>query len=282
MTTETVTPTVPEQAAPPAEPSLSAMLYSPDVEPATAPPDEVSPPATTPDPDPSPDPATPPVDSKQPEEPSAGTEDTDGKLKKQLAEQTKANKRLGKELADLRDAQRKLAEDNHVLLAKLRGDYQEPAQPTPEQTAAEAVFKERERSSRKVAEELFGAEAMNKRIYGDNPDEKPELTLLIEEEKASNAGQISPTKLAILLDDAPAVKAMRVLQTRDFVAQYGEDPTKWAEKIIADAKPKILEDLKKQLTTPVTGSQPPTVSNGRGAGTPPREKSLADLMFPKS
>ena len=277
MTTATQTPRVPDQTTSPVEPSLSAMLYSSDVPVETAPPAEVTPPETTLETDPSLETATPPVDSKT-EEPPAGTEDKEDAVKKQLADQTKANKRLGKELAELREEQRRQAEENKILLAKLKGEYEEPPQPTIEQVRAEEKFKERERLSYKKAVEVFGQETMDTRAFGNGS----ELETIILEEKKTNPGRVSATQVAILLSEEPAMEAMRILQTRDFAAQYGEDPTKWAEKVIADAKPKILEELKKQLTTPVTGGQPPTVSNGRGAGSPPKEKSLADILFDKS
>jgi regulator of replication initiation timing len=258
--------------------AIASALYG--TEPAT----KADPPAETQTPEPEPErdsspqaekaDATPPVEDKT-EEPSKGSEDKGGDLKEQLSNQTAANRRLGRELSDLRRQMNQLAEENKTLQSKLDGTYKEPPKETPEQAAKRAAFKEREAISQKVAESLFGADAMEAKVYG----EKSVWNEIIAAEQKAHDGD-SPTLRSALYDEQPAVAAMRAVQRYEFTKKYGDDPAKWVEAIVAEHKPKIIEEIKKQLGKPPVGQTTVSVTEGRGAGDgSKRERSLADRIY---
>lgn len=206
------------------------------------------------------------ADEKKDEKVEAQPDERETQLKNQIA----ANRRLGKEKADLE----KRLGDMHAKLeeieAKANGTWQEKPKPSAEQVAREADFRGREKATRPIAEKEFGAEAVEAAIYGKDAaftaltDKKP--WLLVE---VSESAQ-------------PPLSAMKILQREQFIEQYGDDPRTWATQIIDAAKPKLFEEFKKQLEKQPVGKDVPTVSTARnagGAGAPRREQRIADLIY---
>lgn len=181
-----------------------------------------------------------------------------------------AARRLGQEVASLKQESARLAEENRILKAKADGTYEEPHAPTSEQVEARAEFRGRETASRAVADGLFGTEAVKTRIY----DEGSEYQQLITEQPWLHARVVKAAQ--------PAVEAMRVLNEQAFLAQYGTDATQWVAKIEAELTPKLLEKFKTQAATPMTGHAAPTVTEARGAGGSARERSLEETFYGKS
>jgi hypothetical protein len=181
-----------------------------------------------------------------------------------------AARRLGQEVASLKQETARLAEENRILKAKADGTYEEPQAPTSEQVEARAEFRGRETASRAVADGLFGAEVVKTRIY----DEGSEYQQLITEQPWLHARVVKAAQ--------PAVEAMRVLNEQAFLAQYGTDATQWVSKIEAELTPKLLEKFKTQAATPMTGHAAPTVTEARGAGGSARERSLEETFYGKT
>ena len=175
-----------------------------------------------------------------------------------------------------------LAEDNRILKAKADGTYEEPTGPTPEQIQAAATFKgPRKRGpfsvcpgcSIELAVSKYGKKKVQERIY----DPGCELHQFLSEQK--EAGQTwGERRIAESLQ--PTIEAWTILEEHAFKQKYGNDPSQWAAKIIADAKPALQEEWKKTLSAPVVGTPAPTVTQARGDGGPPtRAKSITELFY---
>lgn len=262
----TTTPTTPV----PVEPDLVSMFYDKTV-PVTEPVVDES---VVPSPVPEPGPAALPekdvaasTETARIETPPVGTE-----TKEKPAEDkghVAAARRLGSEVAALKQEFKVMAEENRVLKAKLDGTYEAPAEPTAPEIEARAEFKGRETASRAVAEGMFGVEAVQTQVYDD---ESPYKQLV----------QTQPWLHArVAKSPQPTVEAMRVLKEQAFLAKYGTDATQWVSKIEAELKPKIMEEFKKQSVVPVVGKQAPSVTEARGSGGTAKAKSLEDLFYGK-
>lgn len=269
-------PATPE--APASTPSLATALYGGPAADAHTEPSTQTTPAQTQDTEPAPakPDASPPAPAK-PEDPPQAPEDSPEvkQLKDDLARQTAASKRQGRETAELKQQLKELMQKHDELIARANGE--EPpkkAEPTAEQVAAQADFRGRERSSKAVAANLFGEKALVD-VYGDD-------TLPTSETPYAQLANAKPwVHFEVTHHDQPAVAAIMALKREAFIQQYGDDPTKWAEKIVAAHKPKLFEEFQKQLTTPPVGSPVPSVTEARNAGgsTTKREKSLADYLY---
>lgn len=270
---------IPATPATPAEtPSLATALYGGPAADAHAEPSAQTTPAQTQDTEPAPtkSDASPPAPAKHDDPPKAADEPLDVKqLKEQLASQTAASKRYGRETAELKQQLKDLMQKHEELIARANGE--EPpkkAEPTPEQIAAQADFRGRERSSKAVAASLFGDKALVD-VYGDDtlPTTETPYAVLAKEKPWVH--------FEVTHHDQPAVAAIMALRRESFFKQYGDDPTKWEDKIVSAHKPKLFEEFQKQLTTPPVGSPVPSVTEARNAGgsTTKREKSLADFLY---
>jgi hypothetical protein len=180
----------------------------------------------------------------------------------------KAALKLGREVQELKSRMSQVIEENRVLQARLDGTYEEPQQPTPEQIAERAKFEGREIASRELANQKYGAEHVEERIYAEQSEYKG----LIAQEpwyhvRVANSPQ-------------PTLEAWTVLEEHAFKAQYGNDPTQWTVKIIAEARPAIEAEITKKLHVTPTGQPAPSVTQARGDGGPTaRTKSLAELLY---
>lgn len=215
--------------------------------------------------------ATPPADAKQ--EPVAKAEEKveeKDPVKEQLANQTAAARRLGKEKADLQSKVDTLVAQNEELIARINGTFKEKPKPSADQVAREADFRGREKAARPIAEQEFGAEEVQAKIYDKDAafpalaDKKPWLLVEVSEHPQ------------------PPVAAMKILHREEFMSKYGDDPRKWEEKILETAKPKLFAEFKTQLEKQPVGKEVPTVSTARNAGganSTAREKSMAEIIY---
>lgn len=179
-----------------------------------------------------------------------------------------AARRLGKQVHDLQAQMDALAQENKVLKAKVDGTYEEPQGPTPEEIQARAVFEGREIASRELAAQKYGADKVWERIYANGSElhqvlkEQPWQERRIEE-------SLQPT-----------LEAWNILEETAFKEKYGNDPSEWKAKILAESRPLIIEEFKKTLHAPPTGAPAPSVTQARGDGGPTQQpKTLAQLMY---
>lgn len=216
-----------------------------------------------------PGPATPPQETVAPaaEAKPDPSREAEGKAKDEENHRSAA-RRLGKQVHELEAQMGKLAEQNRILQARLDGTYEEPISPTPEQVQARAVFAGRELASRELAVQRYGEERVKERIYDPNS----ELSQLLQRQKWHEQ------RIAESLQ--PTLEAWTILEEEVIRGKYGNDPSQWAAKIIAEAKPALQEEWKKTLSAPVVGTPAPTVTQARGDGGPPtRVKSMTELFY---
>lgn len=205
----------------------------------------------------------------------AGAEQAKAAEAKKAEEKAKAEeshraaaRKLGGEVKELKTQLAQVLEDNRILKARLEGTYEEPQQPTPEQIAERAKFEGRELASRELAYEKYGQDKVDERIYADQSEYKG----LISQEPWYH--------VRVANSPHPTLEAWTVLEEHAFKETYGTDPTQWAAKIIAEAKPAIVEEFKKTLHVTPTGQPAPSVTQARGDGGPTaRPKTLAELMY---
>lgn len=207
------------------------------------------------------------ADEKKDDKTDEKVDERDTQLKNQIA----ANRRLGKEKADLEKRLGDLSAKLEEIEAKANGTWQEKPKPSADQVAREADFRGREKAARPLAEKEFGAEAVEAAIYAGKEapfvvltDQKPWLLLEVSESAQ------------------PPLAAMKILQREKFMEQYGDDPRTWESAIIEAAKPKLFEEFKKQLDKQPVGKEVPTVSTARnsgGQGAPRKEPRIADLIY---
>lgn len=210
-------------------------------------------------------PATESVATADPEKPAPKEAET-----KRDAEESHraAARRLGRQVQNLEQTNRMLEEQIRILQAKADGTYEEPTQPTPEAIAAQERFAAREELSREEAITRYGEEKVHERIYAKDS----EYERLIKDHPEYH--------LAVTRSSKPTLEAWRVLELHAFQEKYGADPTQWAEKIIAEAKPVLLEELKRTIKTVPVGGGAPTVTQARGDGGPSaKERSLLDVFY---
>lgn len=275
MTTAAIQP---EKTAPSPEPDVASVFYgsegtkqSDQDDPSTV----TSEPGTsvTPEAAPTVSAEVPKADSQKGDE-SVKVEQPKGKADEKPDEEkghVAAARRLGQEVASLKKEFQVVAEENRVLKAKLDGTYQEPVKPSPEEAEKIAEFRGRETASRKIAMERFGEDVVNTQVYQDESPYKK----LIESQPW--------LKGRVVMSEQPAVEAVLILKEADFRAQYGNDPTQWVAKIEEGLKPKLLEELKKQVTTTPVGGPAPTITEGRGSGGgTARERTAEEVFYGKS
>jgi hypothetical protein len=245
---------------------LADLLYAGSEKANADPPQEPATPESDQDqPTPEPASAPPPAEAKQEEPPKAD----EAKEEKEERGQAAANRRLGRKVQELESQISKLVEENKIYQAKLSGTYEEPAAPTPDQIKAQAEFEAKEKISRQEAYRLYGEDVVQAQIYADD---SPYRDLV----KADPS-----VHFKVMRSDLPALAAMRELRRHEFEQTYGDDPTKWEEKITEKLKPKLFKEFKDQASKPPTGQPVQTVTAARSASakTEPREKSLSDLLY---
>ena len=277
MTTAVVEQT-PAKAGSPVEPSIADVLYATEPSQSADTSDvKEDKPAQTQDTDSAPAEkadATPPADAKQ--EPVAKAEDKvedkpDPK-DEQLKAQTAAARRLGKEKAELERKLEDQAAQLEELTARMNGTWKEKPKPSEDQVKKKIAFEARVYATRAIADQEFGAEEVEKAIFGGK--DAPWVALTSRDDKKHLLVEVSE-------HPQPPVAAMRILAREAFMSKYGEDPRKWEEKILEAAKPKLFAEFKKTLEQQPVGEPVPSVSTARQSGGPAarKEQRLADVLY---
>lgn len=227
MPTETVTPA---SSPSPVDQFLTSTL-------ATMKAETTSPaPSTDAKPEPSahaaPAPAAPSDGAKQPDAPPT-VESLHKQMQdihKALSDQTKANKKLGKNNIELLEKNRQLAKEMQDLKAKYDGTSTAPAEPTPEQKQALVEFQTRESISRKAAEEKYGAEAVQEKIFAED---SPYRQLIAEHPWVHQR---------VVTSDAPILEAFTVLNEHEVLTTLGNTPTVVMENVEKAVKDKLWKE----------------------------------------
>ncbi len=188
-----------------------------------------------------------------------------------------AARRLGNQVKDLTTQLSEALEKIKTLETK--DDQGSKTEPTPEEIRAIEHFKGREQASRSLAFDRYGEAVVKEKIYGVDKDGKDlpdggEYFHLVKEQPW--------IQLEVRQHPQPTMAAMRALERQAFIDRYGEDPTQWAEKVIAEAKPKIIDEFKRHTAAPPTGTPPPTVTGTRGESGPERTRSMTDVFYGKA
>lgn len=140
-------------------------------------------------------------------------------IKKQLGEQTSANKKLGRSNIELLQQNKKMAQEIQKLKEQFDPSYTPPAGPTPEQERAMIEFQAREVTSRKVAEERFGLEVVQSKIYADD---SPYQQLIRENPWQHHR---------VMASDNPVLEAFTVLDEADVLNTFGRSQTAVLENV---------------------------------------------------
>lgn len=176
-------------------------------------------------------------------------------IQKQLGEQTRANKKLGKSNIELLQKNKELANELKELRVKLDPSYQPPAGPTPEQERALIEFQARESTSRKVAEEKYGAEAVQAKIYAED---SPYRQLISDHPWVHQR---------VLGSDNPVLEIFQVLDEFEVFTTYGRSPGAVLENVEKNVKDKLWKQWNAQAKgTPeqTTGKAVATLGETRG------------------
>jgi cell division protein FtsB len=176
-------------------------------------------------------------------------------VQKQLGEQTKANKRLGRENVELKRTLDALKNEIKDLRSKYDGTYQAPTGPTPEQEKALVEFQAREAASRKVAEDQYGSEAIQAKIYAED---SPYRTLISEHPWVHQR---------VMGSDTPILEALTVLEEFEVWSQFGRTKDAVLTNVEKTVKDKLWKEWTQQMAQtakPHTGKPVATLGEVRG------------------
>lgn len=205
-----------------------------------------------------------------PPDPSTEGKTQDGTLpdvaaiQKQLGEQTRANKKLGKSNIDLLKKNQEMAKELQDLKAKFDPSYQPPAGPTPEQERALIEFESRETLSRKMAEEKYGAEAVLAKIYAED---SPYRQLISEHPWVHQR---------VLGAEAPVMEIFEVLNEFEVLNTYGRTTDSVLENVGKAIKDKLWTEWTaqaKNLPAEQTGRPVATMGQVRGDAGPQADRT---------
>ena len=185
---------------------------------------------------------------------SDASEPTLKSVQKQLGDQTKANKRLGRENLDLKRRVETLTTEMKELRAKLDGTPLEPTGPTPEQERALIEYNAREAASRKVAEEQYGAEVIQQKIFAED---SPYRHLI---------GEFPWVHQRVLGSETPVLEALDALEEHQVLSQFGRTSKAVLENVEQAVKDKLWKEWTAQMTTapPQSGKPVATLGDVRG------------------
>lgn len=140
-------------------------------------------------------------------------------VKKQLSEQTTANKKLGRSNIELLQKNKQLQQELLALKEKFDPSYTPPPAPTPEQERAVIEMQAREVTSRKVAEERYGLETVQKKIYAEDGAYRQ----LIEEQPWQHQ--------RVMASDNPVLEAFQVLEEVEVLNTLGRSTASVLENV---------------------------------------------------
>lgn len=210
--------------------------------------------------------------------PSSSPEEKTGERDDLAARHASAARRLGNQVKELTAQLNEALAKIKSLEAKQNGEEVPSTEPTPEEIAARENFRGREMASRELAFQLYGEDTIKQRVYGLLPDGK-------EVEGGGDFANLVKAKPWIHLEvkehPHPTIAAYRALLRQEWMDRYGEDPSKWEQLVIEKVKPKLLDDLRRQLSAKPTGEAGPSITNARGAGMPAKPRSIEEIFYGK-
>jgi hypothetical protein len=199
-----------------------------------------------------PAPVVPSGDEKKTDAAPAPTMET---VLKQLGDQTKANKKLGRSNIDLLRQSQELKAELKELRAKVEGTYTAPTGPTPEQERALMDFQAREAASRKVAEEKYGADFIKSHIF----DEDSPYRQLISEHPWIHQ--------RVMGSDTPILEALDAMNEQEVLTTYGTTPASVLANVSKAVKDQLWKEWTQQTQTPhaqTAGASVSTLGEARG------------------
>lgn len=187
-------------------------------------------------------PAAPPVDAapQAPVAPSGDEKKADAAEKpvdlnevmRRLNDQTKANKKLGRNNVELLNQVKSLKSELQELRAKYDGTYTPPAGPTPEQERALMEYQAREAASRKIADEKYGEDQVAAKIFADDSPYRQ----LISEHPWIHA--------RVMGSDTPILEAFAALDEFEVLTKFG----KTSEHVLQNVEKAVKDKLWKEWT----------------------------------
>lgn len=209
-------------------------------------------------------------------EPSDGEKKSDAAppnfeaIQKQLGEQTRANKKLGKSNIDLLQRNKQLLQEIEKLKEQFDPSYTPPVGLTPEQEKEKIEFAVREDASKQEAEKRYGLETVQSKIYADDG---PFGQLVAEQ----------PWQLMRLKHSQnPVLEAFQILEESEVLNTYGRSTTAVLENVGKTLREQHWKEWTAQAKlTPADSPGKPVATlgdaRGDGGGNEARQAPKFDL-----
>jgi len=180
---------------------------------------------------------------------------------RQLQDQTKANKKLGKNNIALLEQVKAMKAEMQELRSKYDGTYTPPVGPTPEQERALMEYQAREAASRKVADEKYGAETVQAKIFAEDSPYRQ----LISEHPWVHA--------RVMGSETPILEAFTVMEEMEVLTKYGTTTQSVLENVTKVVKDNLWKEWTQQMANG-TGEQPgkPVATLGDARGESGRQE----------
>ena len=206
------------------------------------------------------------IKTEEAQKPSFDFESDANPYKKRYADTSQWANKVNQEKAEL-------LKQFEIINKKLDGTYDpekdQPAQPTMQDVQHNAELLGKVKASRKIAEETYGAENIQKLIYADGAPFRA-----IENDPYIQA--------RVLAADAPVLEAMKILDEQQFHAKWGDSPREIEQNIRKKAEEefnlKIEELVNKRISDRLSlkekqvnglGDARTAESKGQPTGSPP-------------
>lgn len=180
---------------------------------------------------------------------------------RQLQDQTKANKKLGKNNIALLEQVKAMKAEMQELRSKYDGTYTPPVGPTPEQERAMLEYQAREAASRKVADEKYGTETVQAKIFAEDSPYRQ----LISEHPWVHA--------RVMGSETPILEAFTVMEEMEVLTKYGTTTQSVLENVTKVVKDNLWKEWTQQMANG-TGEQPgkPVATLGDARGESGRQE----------
>lgn len=154
---------------------------------------------------------------------------------RQLNDQTKANKKLGKNNIALLEQVKSLKAEMQELRSKYDGTYTPPVGPTPEQERAMLEYQAREAASRKVADEKYGTETVQAKIFAEDSPYRQ----LISEHPWVHA--------RVMGSDTPILEAFTVMDEMEVLTKFGTSTQSVLDNVTKVVKDNLWKEWTQQM-----------------------------------
>lgn len=175
-----------------------------------------------------------PSGDKKPADAAAKPVDMD-EVMRQLNDQTKANKKLGKNNIALLEQVKSLKAEMQELRSKYDGTYTPPVGPTPEQERAMIEYQAREAASRKVADEKYGSETVQAKIFAEDSPYRQ----LISEHPWVHA--------RVMGSDTPILEAFTVMDEMEVLTKFGASTQTVLDNVTKVVKDNLWKEWTQQM-----------------------------------